>query len=307
MTDNGQTDDNLRTNINACPARLQVSTEVVNLISSDEEEPVRKRPRFSSLVTDEDDDDLEVVSCIRARVSKSNQTRSEQRSFETTNRGDEQPTASTTTRTMSVRSHGSDAKNTASEQVEVVESRRGVQALVDYAHFRFQCATKPFKRQRLQRKQLYCQKCFCYVCDVPVEKCGQWIEHCKATDTLAQWRNLRKTRLDDRRKLAVDPGTRGTQMARATTPTVVDSLISDSESIDEAMSTDTIEGAQWYPQVGRAALEEVNLQLESVLLENNCFSMRDIGRLIEEEREPSSLGPGRGPLCELLNETSQWT
>lgn len=57
----------------------------------------------------------------------------------------------------------------------------------------------------------------------------QWTDHCKASDTVAMWRNQRKARQDKRRKLAVNPAKRGTILSRVAMPVAVD--VSDDEAV----------------------------------------------------------------------------
>lgn len=55
-----------------------------------------------------------------------------------------------------------------------------------YSHFRFMCSLpKP------------CPKCYCYVCDLPVDRCAKWWEHARAKDT-PKWRALRRKALQER-------------------------------------------------------------------------------------------------------------
>lgn len=86
------------------------------------------------------------------------------------------------------------------EDVECIGSHVGVRALADYPHFRFHCLIHPFKRQRYHNKLKTCQRCFCYVCDIPAYQCQEWNQHAKAVDSLQKWRNERNRRLQQRRK-----------------------------------------------------------------------------------------------------------
>jgi len=67
-----------------------------------------------------------------------------------------------------------------------------------FPHMRQHCTKYPFwiKKQkgRKQNNKQYCDKCYCFVCDVPVTECSDWNVHCGATDAGTQrskWKNLR--------------------------------------------------------------------------------------------------------------------
>lgn len=85
---------------------------------------------------------------------------------------------------------------TAAEVVHVVEMRRGVKALVDYPHMRFQCGVYLFSKD----PQRHCSKCFCYVCDKPAKDCVIWNEHATATDKVPRWRMMRRGKRVERLK-----------------------------------------------------------------------------------------------------------
>jgi hypothetical protein len=70
----------------------------------------------------------------------------------------------------------------------------------DRPHARPQCAMFPFMitKDRAgqvggQNNELFCQKCYCYVCDVKASDCQGWlaIGHCHAQDKDPYWRALR--------------------------------------------------------------------------------------------------------------------
>lgn len=293
---------------------------IVNLVSSDEEEVVRKRRRLHSPEHstdpktpiqndyvgnsdrhnnntnnkeendhDEDDEELQVVSCTRARASKGSQGRPSYIPDPSTDVKDgtqkrlrlSSASEAPTTRQANGNLVDGFTEGTATDQLEVVESRSGVQPLKDYPHFRFQCVLKAFKRQRANRKQLFCEKCFCYVCDVPAESCGQWPDHCKATDTGSQWRASRQAKLNDRRKLDIDPAQRGTHFARAAAPVVVENLGSGSDSEGDGMSSDSVEGVQWFEAVDQNGIEVKSLVIGSVMNDASCFSMGTMSKLLD--------------------------
>ena len=56
----------------------------------------------------------------------------------------------------------------------------GSTTLQTFAHARCQCPLHPFASTDHSEA---CDKCHCYVCDVPVSQCPKWAEHCHATDT----------------------------------------------------------------------------------------------------------------------------
>lgn len=284
--------------------------DVVDLVSSDEEtaESARKRPRlhspreagtagYAGSGFDEDDDDLQVVSCTRARAPKSSQARGDGRA-PPGNKDAKEEGAGTDAHAKRLRfGNGSEGGNAVGntegggtgDQLEVVESRSGVQPLKDYPHFRFHCVTHPFKRQRVTRKQLYCGNCYCYVCDINAENCSEWAEHCKATDTVTQWQKSRQEKKNDRRKSNIDPAQRGTHYARILTPGVVENLASGSDSDDDGMSTDSVEGVQWYRGVDDSGVEKESLAMDSVVNGTGRFSIGNMSKLFEgtEQRTAS--------------------
>eukprot|EP00177_Eucheuma_denticulatum_P006455 GFKZ01011762.1.p2 GENE.GFKZ01011762.1~~GFKZ01011762.1.p2 ORF type:complete len:267 (+),score=19.56 GFKZ01011762.1:76-801(+) len=71
--------------------------------------------------------------------------------------------------------------------IACVATKRGVNALADYPHFRFQCAVHGFNKCPLHislSNSMYgCDKCYCYVCDKPTRQCTDWEYHCFATET----------------------------------------------------------------------------------------------------------------------------
>lgn len=75
-------------------------------------------------------------------------------------------------------------------EVVCTGSRRGVRALRDYPHFRFQCEVV---EERLG--MTFCGRCFCYVCDLPAGECREWRIHCGAVEDGGQWRRMREMKL----------------------------------------------------------------------------------------------------------------
>ena len=71
------------------------------------------------------------------------------------------------------------------------EVQMGATTLQIFAHPRCQCPLHPFASTKHTEA---CDKCHCYVCDVPVSQCPRWEEHCHATDTggdAMKWKQLR--------------------------------------------------------------------------------------------------------------------
>ena len=71
------------------------------------------------------------------------------------------------------------------------EVQMGATTLQIFAHPRCQCPLHPFASTAHSPA---CDKCHCYVCDVPVSQCPKWEEHCHATDTggeALRWKQLR--------------------------------------------------------------------------------------------------------------------
>lgn len=113
--------------------------------------------------------------------------------------------------------------------IACVGTREIVRALVDYPHFRFSCGVEPFKRQRIQKKLKHCERCFCYVCDIPAKDCSTWNDHCRAVDTMDKWRSAREKKLENRRRTEMD--TRGTVYARYRRPVPHSERICDDGSL----------------------------------------------------------------------------
>lgn len=107
--------------------------------------------------------------------------------------------------------------------LECVGERRGILALRDYPHFRFQCGTHPFKKMRARMKETTCERCFCYICDVPATDCTKWSAHCKAVDTVTKYRKERELRLEERRRREQSTdGARQTIVKRIIKPQPID-------------------------------------------------------------------------------------
>jgi hypothetical protein len=57
-------------------------------------------------------------------------------------------------------------------------------------HLREHCTIRPFGMS-LQENVLCCDRCYCYVCDRPVNECMLWDEHCFAQELMDGWQELR--------------------------------------------------------------------------------------------------------------------
>ena len=65
-------------------------------------------------------------------------------------------------------------------------------------HHRFACPDFPFESGRyfaVSNKQ-HCDRCFCWVCEVPASQCTEWDCHCCADSKRQAWQNMRATRQD---------------------------------------------------------------------------------------------------------------
>ena len=268
---------------------------------------------------DDDDDELEVVSCViapKAKASSSDKASCfnsvkdhSQQNMKAQNELSSQSQARQS-KSGTVANDSSNKKKdkgftrggATNEALEVVESRRGLQPLVDYPHFRFQCAIHPFKRQRIQRKKLICPKCFCYVCDILAEKCGQWDDHCKATDSQSFWQSLRRSKMDDRKKLAVDPAKRGTQPSRVAMPLVVQGVLSDDGSEkgedggEEHANMELMENADWYANTKPDVPNDFDQSLRSMMIDSNHLSFSELSScLLYTSPSPRDLSTSRMP------------
>lgn len=170
----------------------------------------------------------------------------------------------------------------ADPEIAEVGSRTMLQALVDYPHFRFQCAIEPFKRMRAWRKEKFCKRCFCYVCDTPASECTRWKTHSKAVDSAHKWRTERESNLEARRaRNAAQPAARRTLPARHVRPAPIRQPIPDDlslgSSVEEvpighapARGTDDERVEQHTP------FEDAERALAVYELEPNLFAMRQI-------------------------------
>jgi len=64
----------------------------------------------------------------------------------------------------------------------------GPNALEDFPHSRESCVKHPFSTNHL----LYCNHCYCFVCDVVASDCPCWNQHCHAKYAQPKWRRQRE-------------------------------------------------------------------------------------------------------------------
>ena len=95
-------------------------------------------------------------------------------------------------------SEGEDVEGSKGDELSVVATRRGVQALVDLPHMRFQCGKVPFVRGK--RKNT-CPLCYCFVCDIEATKCESWVRHSAATDKSVSWIRKRHSKREKRSRV----------------------------------------------------------------------------------------------------------
>lgn len=167
--------------------------------------------------------------------------------------------------------------------VAVVGARTQLQALVDYPHFRFQCVVEPFKRQRASKKEKFCPRCFCYVCDIPAADCRRWKLHSKAVDSALRWRNEREANLEARRQRhAAQPAARRTLPARHVRPAPIMEPIQDELSLGSSVEEVAMGDAPAYgtederPPQQHIAFEDARRALEAFELNPNPFGIRPL-------------------------------
>lgn len=170
--------------------------DVIDLTLDDDDVPLLPSlPRAPSF---EDDDELQVLSVKQPRPKRKREHNPEVVDLENWNSGDE---LGGEERDGSV---GDDDKNGEEngkgigdraddggngEDLTVVGTQRGVLALADYAHMRADCVVKEFVKGKWHE---WCEKCFCYICDIPVGECKEWSKHCKAIHSVKKWRDMRQ-------------------------------------------------------------------------------------------------------------------
>lgn len=249
--------------------------DVINLISSDDEHvpiPKRRRTFFPAPKPDphplsDDNEDILIVSHVVRGTQPSDLAK----------RTPSPPPPPAARKTHK--------KARVPEAVECVGERKGVQALVDYPHFRFQCVVEPFKNMRANRKLRYCERCFCYVCDVPAADCRFWTEHSKAVDSKPVWRVEREQRLNSRRQReASDPVARSRVTARHETLVPIRATIdrhsspdSDSDCVPVLISADESD----HMQV-ESTFDDAEALMGECSIQPDTFIMKQMGRVLDE-------------------------
>lgn len=258
--------------------------EVINLVSSDSDVPatrVRKRPRVTlSSSSGSGGSDLEIVSHVVRGASQTQDL----------SQPDPSPARTTS------------ANANAAIDVECVGSRVGVRALVDYPHFRFQCVVEAFKRQRAAKKERFCPRCFCYVCDIPASECKEWRVHAKAVDSVHKWRVERESRLETRRRKdqAASPAARNPVVARHTRPAPVRQRIdepADPPSPDE-LDVEIVEsdGDEPLPMVDdfddTESFDPV-AAMSAFAIDSDCFAFESLALALGDHRDKPTLSTHR--------------
>lgn len=89
-----------------------------------------------------------------------------------------------------------------SDEVEMTESN-AINPNIDYPHQRHFCGLYKFE---MNNSLLFCQKCYCYVCNIPAQDCKTWSIHCHAHDSL-EWREQRRVHAATNASIAVSNAT----------------------------------------------------------------------------------------------------
>ncbi|PXF46015.1 hypothetical protein BWQ96_04190 [Gracilariopsis chorda] len=136
------------------------SSEVINLISDDDQTPVR-RPRPVPAT-----EELEIVhehiryTDPKQRISSSEfWIRSPLRTI--------------------CDSKLSSRQNVNGNEVQLVVEREVLKPLKDYPHARPHCLAHPFGKKGVHRRR-HCDNCYCCVCEIPAAECKKWKEHYNA-------------------------------------------------------------------------------------------------------------------------------
>lgn len=252
------------------------SNDVIDLVSSESDSPatrVRKRPRVTLCSSSgSDGSDLEIVSHVVRGASQTQDL--------------SQPTHPPAPAKRPIAGNPNGGTD-----VECVGTRVGVRALVDYPHFRFQCEIEAFKRQRAAKKERFCERCFCYVCDIPASDCKEWRCHAKAVDTVHKWRVERESRLETRRRKdqAASPAARRPAVARYTRPAPVRQRIeepSDPPSPDELdvemLESDGDEPLRRIEDFDDSETFDAVAAMSAVAIDPDCFAFDSLARVLNE-------------------------
>ncbi|KAK9828836.1 hypothetical protein WJX72_002317 [[Myrmecia] bisecta] len=95
--------------------------------------------------------------------------------------------------------NGSAAGSAAVQEGDIeILNASGVTWNKDLAHARQVCGHHAFSEQPGTSNRVYCDKCYCYVCDVKAAQCTKWgtgaqaLDHCNATDKQDHWKQIKK-------------------------------------------------------------------------------------------------------------------
>lgn len=83
-------------------------------------------------------------------------------------------------------------------------------------HMRQHCTNFPF---RLDMKK-HCDFCYCYICDVPVKDCRDWLSHCFATDEGDKGEHYKRLRVNERQRKSTATTAASTQRTSQHQPTL---------------------------------------------------------------------------------------
>ena len=58
----------------------------------------------------------------------------------------------------------------------------GTKNYVNLPHMRQHCTVHPFDLADLHKNYLFCEQCYCYICDIRAAECAEWRHHCRGHD-----------------------------------------------------------------------------------------------------------------------------
>lgn len=89
------------------------------------------------------------------------------------------------------RANNEDAEEDEGEEEVKITGHVGDNVLADFPHSREHCLNFKFSPGA---EQQHCPNCFCFVCDTPCTRCGEWFSHCKAVHSSVYWQQQRQQR-----------------------------------------------------------------------------------------------------------------
>eukprot|EP00737_Agarophyton_chilense_P002519 gb/GEZJ01002875.1/.p1 GENE.gb/GEZJ01002875.1/~~gb/GEZJ01002875.1/.p1 ORF type:complete len:304 (-),score=49.84 gb/GEZJ01002875.1/:2413-3324(-) len=110
------------------------------------------------------------------------------------------------------------SESRADQECIPIGERQGIRPNRDYPHFRFTCDTFPFKKVRARTKELFCDFCYCYICDVLASDCTKWSVHCKVLDNQKSKRERDVVLTERKRRQLSNDEARCTLLKRITRP-----------------------------------------------------------------------------------------